>query len=67
MRYDPIPSGKCEFSLVSVTGLLHYHVENRWSVVGQSRIGIYHNTETNSFRVVGRKIDAEHEVSASES
>ena len=47
---------------MTITAVVHHHVDNRWIIVGPSRVGIYHDTEANSFRIVARKME-EHEVS----
>ncbi|XP_027194300.2 uncharacterized protein LOC113789015 [Dermatophagoides pteronyssinus] len=46
-----------EFSLVIINGLMHHYINEKWIIIGQSRIGIYHDSEANTFRIVGRKLD----------
>ena len=55
--------GQTEFSLVIINGLMHHYINEKWIIMGQSRIGIYHDTEANTFRIVGRKLD-NYDVSA---
>ena len=55
-----------EFSLLTVTAVIHHHLDNRWMIIGPSRVGVYHNTDNNSFRIVARKISKvdQYEVSS---
>lgn len=63
------PTSECSVCQVRATVMLYNDTNKRWVPAGSetpsfSRVQIYHNATANTYRVVGRKIQADQQVTA---